>query len=107
MPHMHLRGKDMTYRLTYPGGLSEIVLSVPKYNFAWQIGYDVAAPIRVTRGTRLHVDAHYDNSANNAANPDPTRDVYGGMQTWEEMMAPFFGVVADPRVDPARVMLPQ
>jgi hypothetical protein len=83
MPHMHLRGKDMTYRLTYPGGKSETVLSVPKYDFAWQIGYDVASPIRVTRGTRLHVEAHYDNSANNAANPDPTRDVYGGMQTWK------------------------
>lgn len=104
MPHMHLRGKDMTYRLTYPGGKSEIVLSVPKYDFAWQIGYDVATPIRVTAGTRLHVDAHYDNSANNRANPDPARDVYGGMQTWEEMMVPFFGVVVDARIDPGKVM---
>jgi hypothetical protein len=104
LPHMHFRGKDMTYRLTYADGKSEVVLSVPKYDFAWQIGYQAAAPIPVTKGTRLHVDAHYDNSANNAANPDPTRDVFGGTQTWEEMMVPFFGVVVDARVDPRKVM---
>jgi hypothetical protein len=104
LPHMHLRGKDMTYTLTYPDGQSEIVLSVPKYDFQWQIGYDAASPIRVTKGTRLDVDAHFDNSANNKANPDPARDVYGGTQTWEEMMVPFFGVVVDARVDPRRVM---
>lgn len=104
LPHMHLRGKDMTYSLTYPGGKSEIVLKVPKYDFAWQSGYEVASPIPVTAGTRLHVDAHYDNSANNRANPDSTQDVYGGTQTWEEMMVPFFGVVVDARVDPGKVM---
>jgi hypothetical protein len=104
LPHMHLRGKDMTYSLTYPGRKPQIVLSVPKYDFSWQIGYEAASPIRVTKGTRLHVDAHYDNSANNAANPDPAHEVYGGTQTWEEMMAPFFGVVVDARVDPRKVM---
>ena len=29
-PHMHLRGKDMTYTATYPDGRSEIVLRVPE-----------------------------------------------------------------------------
>jgi hypothetical protein len=104
MPHMHLRGKDMTYSLTRPRGDTEIVLSVRNYDFAWQTAYDVASPIRVTKGTRLHVDAHYDNSLNNPANPDATQDVYGGSQTWEEMMVPFFGVVVDVRVDPRKVM---
>ena len=104
LPHMHLRGKDMTYSLTRPGGKPEIVLSVPNYDFVWQTGYDAASPIPVTRGTRLHVDAHYDNSMNNLANPDATRDVYGGTQTSEEMMVPFFGVVVDARVDPRKVV---
>lgn len=104
MPHMHLRGKDMTYTLTYPDGKSEIALSVPKYDFAWQLGYDLAEPLKVPKGTKLHVDAHYDNSVNNKFNPDPTKEVYGGTQTWEEMMAPFFGVVVDRRVDPRKVM---
>ena len=104
MPHMHLRGKDMTYSLIYPGGKSEIVLSVPRYDFAWQTGYDVVSPIPVPKGTRLHVDAHYDNSLNNPGNPDASQDVYAGSQTWEEMMVPFFGVVVDARVDPRKVM---
>jgi hypothetical protein len=104
LPHMHLRGKDMTYTLTYPNGESQILLRVPKYDFDWQIGYDAASPIRVTKGTRLHVDAHYDNSANNKANPDPTLDVYGGTQTWQEMMVPFLGVVVETKVDPSKVI---
>jgi len=104
MPHMHLRGKDMTYSLSYPNGKPEILLSVQKYDFAWQTGYDVASSIPVTKGTRLHVDAHYDNSVNNQANPDATQDVYGGLQTSEEMMVPFFGVVVEARVDPRKVM---
>jgi hypothetical protein len=104
MPHMHVRGKDMTYSLTYPSGESEIVLSVPKYDFEWQLGYDVAKPIKAPKGTKLHVDAHYDNSANNKFNPDPTKDVFSGTQTWEEMMAPFFGVIVDRRIDPKKVM---
>ena len=105
LPHMHLRGKDMTYTVTHPDGKSEIALSVPKYDFRWQIGYETLTPIQVTKGTRIHVDAHYDNSVNNKFNPDPTRDVYGGTQTWEEMMVPFFGVVVDARVDPRKVMI--
>jgi len=104
LPHMHLRGKDMQYSLTFPNGHRQIVLRVPRYDFQWQIGYDAASPIQVSKGTRLHVDAHYDNSANNRANPDATRDVYGGKQTWEEMMVPFFGVVVDAHVDPRAVM---
>ena len=105
MPHMHLRGKDMTYAVTYPDGRSEILLSVPQYNSVnGSLLLAVAAPISIPKGTKLHAYAHYDNSANNKFNPDPTRDAYGGTQTWEEMMAPFFGVVVDSRVDPHKVM---
>jgi len=32
MPHMHLRGKDFMYLVTYPGKEPEIVLSVPAYD---------------------------------------------------------------------------
>jgi len=94
-PHMHVRGKDMTYRLVYPDGKSETILSVPRYDFNWQLGYDLAKPIHVPKGTRLVVTAHYDNSANNKFNPDPNRTVYYGDMTWEEMMFPFFSVVVD------------
>jgi len=97
MPHMHVRGKDTTWTLEYPDGKKQIVLDVPHYDFNWQLGYDTA--IKVPKGTKLHVDAHYDNSINNKFNPNPNRTVYYGQMTWEEMMSPFFGVVVDRGMD--------
>ena len=89
-PHMHLRGKDMTYTATYPDGRSEIVLRVPKFDFGWQTDYWLAKPLMLPKGSKLHVSAHYDNSTANRHNPDPTATVRWGDQTWEEMMIGFF-----------------
>jgi hypothetical protein len=94
-PHMHLRGKDMTYQLTFPNGETETLLSVPHYDFNWQMGYDVVEPIKIPKGTHLKVTAHFDNSVNNKFNPDPNQTVYYGDMTWEEMMFPFFSVTVD------------
>jgi mono/diheme cytochrome c family protein len=84
-PHTHLRGKSWEYRMVYPDGRSEIVLSVPKYDFNWQTYYVFTTPLAVPKGSRLEATAHYDNSVNNAANPDPTKTVRWGEQTWQEM----------------------
>src|SRR6188768_1439772 len=84
-PHTHLRGKSWEYRLTYPDGREEVVLSVPRYDFNWQTYYEYAKPIAVPKGARLLAIAHYDNSANNKANPNPGVEVRWGDQTWEEM----------------------
>jgi hypothetical protein len=89
-PHMHLRGKDMTYTATYPDGRSEILLRVPKYDFGWQTDYWLAQPLSVPKGTKIRVSAHFDNSPANRANPDPKATVRWGDQTWEEMMIGFF-----------------
>jgi hypothetical protein len=103
MPHMHVRGKDMKYTLIYPDGTKETVLSVPHYDFNWQLGYSTS--VKVPKGTKLHVDAHFDNSANNKWNPNPDKTVYYGEMTWEEMMFPFFGVVVDKDADPRKIVL--
>jgi thiol-disulfide isomerase/thioredoxin/mono/diheme cytochrome c family protein len=97
MPHMHLRGKDFTFEVTRPGGKPEMLLSVPHYNFNWQVGYDCAEPLALPRGTRLHCVAHFDNSAKNPSNPDPTKTVYWGDQTWEEMMIGWVDYYLDAR----------
>jgi hypothetical protein len=89
-PHMHLRGKDMTYTAIYPDGRREIVLRVPKYDFGWQTDYWLAQPLSLPKGSKLHVSAHFDNSPANRANPDPKAVVRWGDQTWEEMMIGFF-----------------
>src|SRR5579884_407426 len=86
MPHMHLRGKDFLYEAIYPNGKKEILLSVPRYDFGWQSVYRLAQPVACPKGTKLHCVAHFDNSEKNPNNPDPTKTVYWGDQTWEEMM---------------------
>lgn len=86
MPHMHLRGKDFLYEAIYPDGNKEILLSVPRYNFNWQSVYRLEKPKAIPKGTRIHCLAHFDNSAKNLNNPDPTKKVFWGDQTWEEMM---------------------
>jgi len=95
-PHMHVRGKDMTYIAHYPDGTDETLLSVPKYDFNWQITYELAKPKLLPKGTKLEVIAHYDNSTANKFNPDATKDVRWGDQTWEEMMIGFFSTVQPP-----------
>ena len=102
MPHMHLRGKDMTFRLVYPNGLSDTVLSA-KFSFQWQLGYEVEEPIKIPKGTKMIVTAHYDNSANNRLNPTPDKEVRWGELTSDEMMLPWFGVVVNQDADPAMI----
>lgn len=93
MPHMHVRGKDYTYRAIYPDGRTEILLSVPRYDFNWQVYYYPKQPIRLPKGTKIEGLAHYDNSTRNALNPDPNKEVRFGEQTWEEMMNGFFDYI--------------
>jgi len=92
-PHMHVRGKDMTYIAHYPDGTDEILLSVPKYDFNWQISYELKTPKVLPKGTIVEVIAHFDNSAANKFNPDPSKDVKWGDQTFEEMMIGFWSTV--------------
>lgn len=103
--HMHLRGKDYELRLVYPTGETETVFK-GKWDFNWQLGYDLAKPIVLPRGTRLIGISHFDNSANNAFNPDPAKEVRWGPQNWDEMSAAFIGVIMDIGADPQKVFKP-
>lgn len=85
-PHMHYRGKDIRYELVRPNGRREILLNVPHYDFNWQLVYRLAEPVRIEKGSRLIVTAHYDNSPNNRANPDPKQNIRWGDKSEEEMM---------------------
>jgi len=100
-PHMHLRGKAFEYRLTYPDGRKETILSVPKYDFNWQLNYEFSKPLDLPKGTKIECTAWWDNSPNNPYNPDPKAEVKWGDQSWDEMMAGFFEMAFDRRVDPS------
>ena len=86
MPHMHLRGKAMEFKVVYPDGRSEVVLNVPNYDFGWQTVYYYKKPIPMPKGTKFIVTALFDNSSKNKFNPDPTRDIRWGDPTYEDMM---------------------
>jgi len=107
LPHMHLRGKDFEFRITYPDGTKETVLSVPHYSFSWQLTYYLAEPKKLPAGTTIECTAHYDNSANNPANPDPTKEVHFGEQSWDEMMFGFFDVSIPFDKSPVDLMRPK
>ncbi len=92
-PHMHVRGKDVSYKIIYPDGREEVVLRVPKYDFNWQTSYKLAEPKFMPKGSTLMVIAHYDNSTGNRFNPDPTASVRWGDQTWEEMLIGYYGTI--------------
>ena len=87
-PHMHFRGKYMSYTAEYPDGSSELLLSVPKYDFNWQFSYPLKEPVFLPAGSRLVARGAMDNSDRNAGNPDPSKPVHFGLQTMHEM---FFG----------------
>ncbi len=98
--HMHLRGRDMTFRASYPDGTAETLLLIPNYSFDWQLAYQWERGAKqFPRGTRVECLAHFDNSTWNPFNPDPTATVRFGLQTDQEMMYGFlFYTDADERL---------
>ena len=94
-PHMHIRGKDMTVKLTYPDGKTETILSVPHFDFHWQIVYYLEKPLALPKGTRVEAIAHWDNSAASSNNPDPAATVKYGFQSTDEMLNANMGVIVD------------
>lgn len=94
-PHMHVRGKDFRFTAHYPDGSTEILLDVPRYDFNWQSTYVLENPKTLPAGTRLHLVAHFDNSPDNPANPDPDRAVRWGEQTYDEMMIGYLDYIVE------------
>lgn len=85
--HMHVRGKDMTFRAHPPEGEPDVMLMIPNYSFDWQLPYYLPRGAKkYPAGTRFEAVAHFDNSAFNPYNPDPAAEVREGQQTFEEMM---------------------
>jgi thiol-disulfide isomerase/thioredoxin len=92
LPHLHVRGKSFSYTLI-ADGKEQLLLDVPRYDFNWQTCYRPREPIAVRKGARIRAVAHYDNSRNNPANPDPTKEVKFGQQTWDEMFIGYIDFV--------------
>ena len=95
-PHMHLLGRKMHVNATMPNGASECLINIDDWDFNWQGQYRYASSMALPVGTKLSLEAFYDNSPNNFRNPnDPPRAVSWGEQTTEEMCIAFLGVTLD------------
>jgi len=105
-PHMHMRGKAFRYELNYPDGKKEILLDVPRYDFNWQNWFKLAQPLVIPAGAEMVCTAHYDNSEANLCNPDPSKPVRWGDQTWEEMMIGWYDA-AFPKAEAAKLIQEQ
>lgn len=104
LPHMHLRGRAMEVRAVYPTGETEKLLWVPRYDFNWQLWYQLPEAKKLPAGTRIEASGYFDNSANNKANPDPAVAVRYGDQSWEEMMFAFFDIAIDAKMNPVDLL---
>ena len=100
-PHAHTRGQAFKYDLIGPSGKdTTTILDVPHYNFNWQTYYTFKKPLDIPAGAKIRVTAKYDNSKDNPFNPDPSKTVRFGEQTFEEMMIGYFDYL------PNQVVLP-
>jgi hypothetical protein len=110
-PHAHLRGKDFKYAIVYPDGSEVTALSVPHYDFHWQLAYELETPLHLPAGSKLVITAHYDNSQKNeqlmhhhghsdsstAPPPGPEKEIHfrEQNQSWDEMFSPFIQYTID------------
>jgi hypothetical protein len=104
-PHMHLRGKDYELKAIYPTGETQEIFK-GKWNFDWQVGYQLEKPLSLPKGTRLVAIAHYDNSLNNRYNPDATKEIHWGDQNWDEMQSGFLGLIVDMNTNADKIFIP-
>ena len=91
--HMHLRGSAYTAKAVFPDGSEQLIADVPRYDFNWQVNYELANPIAVPKGTKYHIHAVWDNSDKNPNNPDPSQKVIYGAWTENEMLTTWSHVV--------------
>lgn len=93
-PHMHLLGKEMQVTATLPDGTLVPMIHINNWDFNWQESYQFREPVKLPKGTRIEMVAHFDNSSQNRNNPrTPPETVYWGEQTNDEMCIAFIEMV--------------
>jgi hypothetical protein len=86
-PHMHVIGREIKVAATLPDGTTEPLVWIKDWDFNWQSQYSYAEPVHLPQGSRIDVDAWFDNSTRNPLNPSsPPRTVVWGEGTTDEML---------------------
>ena len=93
-PHMHLLGKEYKAYVTTPAGDTIRLVHIPEWDFRWQEIYRFRHPLKVPKGSVVHIECTYDNTTDNPFNPNtPPKTVFsmGDMKTKDEMMTLMMG----------------
>ncbi len=86
MPHMHLLGRSMKAEAILPNGSRKPLIHIRDWDFNWQLNYMFKQPIKLPKGSKVSVEAFYDNSSSNPNQPsNPPRPVTWGEETTDEM----------------------
>ncbi len=95
-PHMHYRGKQMKVDARLPDGSQRPLIWITEWDWNWQLRYEYAVPLELPAGTVIHLEAIYDNSSDNPANPViPPVEVRWGDATEDEMCLCFLEITTD------------
>lgn len=87
LPHMHALGKSFKAFAITPAGDVVPLISIPKWQFNWQLTYPFKSLLKIPQGSIVYVQATFDNTRNNPANPNsPPKPVYKGWGTKDEML---------------------
>jgi tetratricopeptide (TPR) repeat protein len=85
-PHAHYRLREARGIATFPDGTTRSLIKIDDWDFRWQHVYRYTQPIALPKGTRVAMEYRYDNSAENARNPQqPPRRVLWGQRSFDEM----------------------
>jgi len=95
-PHMHLLGHEMKVTAIYSNGTVRPLIYINDWDFNWQGTYTFVEPVPLPGGTKIDVQAIYDNSPENPRQPNhPPKAVGWGEGTTDEMCIAFIRVTVD------------
>ncbi len=85
-PHAHYLAKEIKAFVTVPQGGRVWLIYIDNWDLHWQDVYRYEDPIRLPKGSIVHIEYRYDNSVNNPRNRGgPIKRVRFGEQTDDEM----------------------
>jgi len=86
LPHAHYVCRQMKGYAELPNGARQWLISIPEWDFNWQGDYQFVTPVQLPKGAKVVMEYTYDNSTNNARNPNnPPQLVRYGMNSTDEM----------------------
>jgi hypothetical protein len=86
MPHMHFIGKSfLAHAITLEGDKIPLI-KIDNWDFNWQTMYQFKKLVKIPAGSRIIVEAKFDNTSENPMNPNqPAIDIGYGWNSTDEM----------------------